>query len=807
MSYLQLAQSVDALAISNEALRLAAVDAVDRSDEAVTEAQQAATDAAAAAASVASLNKVNKQYPFTFVTGQAQYDVGVISGDSTVTTASMALITGGLLDYAFTINDAKKFTLDAPGSYVNGAPMRIVVNARFDDLIQNFDDLQDGLAAENAANYQAEKAERTADYHTYLGGLALEMSVPYAPGIAVIRPAQTVTQNDVLYRPRAEALPFETTEWVTDVTKFVVANDMALRQDLADGNDPAKGAAEVSWDGSTVGAQMNLSKKMGNYTDLRNYTGPATRVWLTQSGLYGVFYWDAGSLAVDNGGTTIVGSDGRRWLRVFDRAPCPEWFGAKGDGSDDGAALTAHLATGLSMYLGEKTYGTTVGLTCAAQYQSVRGASIRSTIKALGGTFDILTFASNSGNGCGVDTLRIDAALMTGGYSLVVNGSNICTIANVRGANGWNGIRVKKANTTVIMNTQMAYYRGTDLFLGDGTVERSDLLKIFGLTLTANESIDAASRPRGFTIDGNFNTIQAFGLVVLKTSTGIHHVNSAATTAGGFAAYYDAEVEFVYGDTARIESGQDIHFTDSYLHGSVSGHGLYVGAGVVNVSAKGRKISGNFKCGLYNAGSKVKLNGVNMGGNSQSGSAAYSAVFCDTTANTFNAIGCETGASSGPGVGTPKHKYGFEAAAGAVDCNWLGGSLRGNVTGEWKDNSGGKLGNVRVIGYSGDSANSDRQYSAIVAADGGSFQVPDNAPTVILNPAATLAAYTVLLPVNPVDGMEVKVATNRIITALTVSAGTGTTGHTVNAKPTTLSAGAGFAYIWRASSLNWFRLY
>lgn len=315
MSYLQLAQAVGALAISNEALRLAAVDAVDRSDEAVTEAQQAATEAAATAASVASLNKVNKQYPFTFATGQAQYDVGVISGDSTVTTASMALITGGLLDYAFTINDAKKFTLNSPGSYTSGAAMRIVVNARFDDLIQNFDDLQDVFTAQNAANYQVEKTARTTDYYTYLGGLALEMAVPYAPGIAVIRSTQTVTQSDVLYRPRAEVLPFETSEWVTDVTRFVVANDMALRQDLADDTDPAKGAAQSGWDGSTVGAQMDLSKKLADYAALRAYTGSASVVLIPSMGDTSAVVRDDSVTGDDNLTKFIDGSD-RQWRRL-----------------------------------------------------------------------------------------------------------------------------------------------------------------------------------------------------------------------------------------------------------------------------------------------------------------------------------------------------------------------------------------------------------------------------------------------------------------------------------------------------------
>lgn len=58
---------------------------------------------------------------------------------------------------------------------------------------------------------------------------------------------------------------------------------------LGDAADPAKGAALVGWDGSTVGEQMNLSKKLASYADLKNYTGSASRVEITQSRFSGFF--------------------------------------------------------------------------------------------------------------------------------------------------------------------------------------------------------------------------------------------------------------------------------------------------------------------------------------------------------------------------------------------------------------------------------------------------------------------------------------------------------------------------------------
>lgn len=231
--------------------RIAAEQAALDAEAAAT---QAPIDAAAAASEVlANLSLTNIQYPFTFVAGQAQYDVGVISGDPTVTTAGLALWVESGIEYAFTINDAKKFTLDADliAALANGAAMRIIVNARFDDLIANFDDLQDVFAAEYAENYQVEKDTRTGDYYTYLQGLQLEPAVPYVDGaeLAVLRPTQSYTQSGVLYRPKATSLPISTTNWAADASKFVVAEDMSLRQELGEVNN-----ALIAWSQGGVGA-------------------------------------------------------------------------------------------------------------------------------------------------------------------------------------------------------------------------------------------------------------------------------------------------------------------------------------------------------------------------------------------------------------------------------------------------------------------------------------------------------------------------------------------------------------------------
>ena len=201
MSYEQLAESVDGLHTQVTSLASGIQDAITR---------------------VANLTKVNATYPFIFVPGTTQYDVKVISGDPSATTSGMALWVEGSIVYP-TVDSLSLFTLNETEHYTAQTQFRLIVNARFDDLFQTMD-----------AGYQAEKTARTSDYRSYLNQLELEPAVAYAADLSLIRPTQTVTQSGVLYRPKATSLPITTTNWVADVTKFVVANDLALREEMLD---------------------------------------------------------------------------------------------------------------------------------------------------------------------------------------------------------------------------------------------------------------------------------------------------------------------------------------------------------------------------------------------------------------------------------------------------------------------------------------------------------------------------------------------------------------------------------------------
>lgn len=117
------------------------------------------------------------------------------------------------------------------------------------------------------------------------------------------------------------------------------------------------GSALVGYDDGTAQDVLDEAKPMANYTALRNYTGRATGVRITQSGVSGFFQRDdADTSSADNGGTLIVDASGRRWKRLFVGRVHAVWFGAKADwngttGTDNTGPIRAaiHYAATLGL--------------------------------------------------------------------------------------------------------------------------------------------------------------------------------------------------------------------------------------------------------------------------------------------------------------------------------------------------------------------------------------------------------------------------------------------------------------------------
>ena len=115
------------------------------------------------------------------------------------------------------------------------------------------------------------------------------------------------------------------------------------------GNDPSKGAELIGWDGDTVGAQMDLSKKLASYAALKNYTGSASRVEITQSRFSGFFnkrpIMDGD---VEIYGLKFVSADGLGvWERDFVGGLEASWLGASSKSS--AAVNTGAIQAGINL--------------------------------------------------------------------------------------------------------------------------------------------------------------------------------------------------------------------------------------------------------------------------------------------------------------------------------------------------------------------------------------------------------------------------------------------------------------------------
>lgn len=98
-------------------------------------------------------------------------------------------------------------------------------------------------------------------------------------------------------------------------------------------------ASSIPFEESTVFDQLEAERKVANYNAARNYSGGASVIRVTQSGISGNFVsraFVAGD--IDNGGTVLVSADGTRTLeRDYSGPAKASWFEIKGDGSDETA--------------------------------------------------------------------------------------------------------------------------------------------------------------------------------------------------------------------------------------------------------------------------------------------------------------------------------------------------------------------------------------------------------------------------------------------------------------------------------------
>jgi hypothetical protein len=112
--------------------------------------------------------------------------------------------------------------------------------------------------------------------------------------------------------------------------------------DIANAGDPLKGAALVGYDGTNIAAQINMGRRVLNYSAIQAYSGSASRLQVVAPDIFGEFQdlGVAGAPLVQ--GMFIKGANDHVWGRIYSGAVESSWFGTVGDGiADDTAAFQA----------------------------------------------------------------------------------------------------------------------------------------------------------------------------------------------------------------------------------------------------------------------------------------------------------------------------------------------------------------------------------------------------------------------------------------------------------------------------------
>jgi hypothetical protein len=97
------------------------------------------------------------------------------------------------------------------------------------------------------------------------------------------------------------------------------------------------------------------------------------------------------------------------------------------------------------------------------------------------------------------------------------------------------------------------------------------------------------------------------------------------------------------------------------------------------------------------------------------------------------------------------------------------------------------------------------QYTAPLT--GASVTIANNIGSLVIDPAGTIAALTVVMPAAPVDGQWLNIASSNTVTALTLTPGAG---QTIAQAPTAITVSTtapyGYRFIYRAANTKWYRL-
>lgn len=367
-------------------------------------------------------------------------------------------------------------------------------------------------------------------------------------------------------------------------------------------------------------------------------------------------------------------------------------YGAVGNGStDDTSSFITALATSQNVLVPKGTYRLTAALTMSAAGQRLIGDSIGQSILQPEGSFDVVTI-SNGGQGSGIEEIKFNLINMTGGYGIIINNSTHVMISKVRLVRGVNGIRIIQGNTINLRNVTMEIFSGSHMIYLDGRTQRTDIVKLIDVTLAGQSTVTD-----GLEIDGNIQTVHIRGMIVISSRRGLWVRNSANQTIPQFIRIYDWESDLTVQDTHMVfDAGQDIHITDPYIHGSVTGRGISIANGVDMFTVKGGRITTHALQGVYFDGSRLLMTGVIIGSNGISKPGVYSGVEVGQHANGVMIDCCFIGVSATQAV---TQLYGIYVNKFAKRFLFTANNLKYNINGGIGGIPSPRFSELRVVGY------------------------------------------------------------------------------------------------------------
>lgn len=463
---------------------------------------------------------------------------------------------------------------------------------------------------------------------------------------------------------------------------------------------------------------------LADYDALRAYAGTKTRVYITgalgvakPAGIAGVFQHDAtDTTSADDGGTVIVGIDGRRWKRDFSGAVSIKWFGAAGDANASGSAGTNDAAAfalleaahaGEIVNLEGETYLVNSPVPHANQYINGRLVVDAATTDDQPGNFAIgvgallsntfiprqfssstLTWAAGNFNtAVGDNAMRLNT---TGRRNTAVGSQAMynCTTGYYNTALGsFAQFNLGTGNYNVAVGNQSQQYLtsgNSNVAIGNGTMVNaangSDNTAVgdTALTATTNRNV-AIGKQAGWQNTGNDCVAIGYQALSNPVASGLYNVVIGNAAGGGIStgssntalgsralsASNTGSSNTAIGNDAMVSAGNGSSNTavgSLALPNNTTGYqNVAVGVNALNVNSTG---SNNVAVGRYAAQANTEgFGNVSIGEQS---------LASNTTGNYNTAIG--TGANSGGPANSNTTAIGYQATVTGSNQVQLGNS-------------------------------------------------------------------------------------------------------------------------------------